>query len=201
MLKLETIKSSYLNMYVIDAQGFNFGSSDDFICKEICILDTANGSYLHKFVGTPISQINNFNEKTINHLNFLTNNVHGIYWTDFNRSRCKDTNHNNRSCSSKEEEEEGGDVIYPEELYSFITNNVDPSSCVLVINENIKKWLARFMNNNIINYNDDDECCLRLKKLKLILRSHHCIKHTYNNLNCSLENAFHLYYWYSYFKK
>nr|CAI5852438.1 unnamed protein product [Callosobruchus analis] len=43
-------------MFIIDVQGFSCGST--FICKEIAILNVANGTYVHKMYGVILRNIN-----------------------------------------------------------------------------------------------------------------------------------------------
>nr|CAI5865162.1 unnamed protein product [Callosobruchus analis] len=43
-------------MFIIDVQGFSCGST--FICKEIAILNVANGTYVHKMMGYILRNIN-----------------------------------------------------------------------------------------------------------------------------------------------
>lgn len=159
-------------MYVIDLQGFNYGS--DCVWKEIAIFNTSNEIYSHKMIKMPF-QLKLFNHVSQTHMNWLRDNVHGLEWDSFYE-----------------------DFLTYEELVDFIKKRVE-NEVILVKGADKKKWLEKFLPNQIIDLHD--EGCPSLEELKQIFKSYHCTQHYYNTLNCSLENVYFLYFWYVYCKK
>lgn len=157
-------------MYIIDLQGFNYGK-DGYIWKEITIFNMMTESYTHKMIKMS-HKFELFNHSTQNLLNWLTNNIHGLNWNSYNE-----------------------DFLLTEELVDFIKREVK-DDVVLVKGADKKKWLLKFLKNQIIDL--FEEGCPNLNKLKSIFKSYHCNQHYHNSLNCSLENVYFIYFWYVY---
>lgn len=160
-------------MYIIDVQGFNYGSESN-MWKEIAIFNTTTERYTHKMIKMP-HQLELFNHVSQDHMNWLRDQVHGLEWN---------------SCY--------GDYLLYEELVDFIKKQVN-NDVILVKGVEKKQWLEKFLYNQIIDLHE--EGCPSFDKLKTIFKSYHCNQHYYNTLKCSLENVYFLHFWYVYCKK
>lgn len=157
-------------MFILDVQGFQYGT-ENFLCKEIAILDTDNNCYSHRFVKMPVHMtyfMNNFQTG----MNHITQNIHGLKW-------------------------ENEDNLEYERLSEYIINCIGLNGTVHVKGLQKKKWLEKFM-PNITIIDLETEGCPSFNNLKLYLKSNHCKKHLFNNdLRCSVENVYFLWYWYN----
>lgn len=160
-------------MYIIDVQGFNYGS-DRCMWKEIAIFNIVTETCKHKLIKMP-HQLELFNHTVQNHMNWLFRNLHGLEWNS-----------------------SGDDYLSYEELTDFIKSEVK-NDVILVKGLNKKRWLETFLSNQIIDLHDMH--CPSIHKLKEIFKSYHCNTHFDNFLNCSMENVHLLYYWYRYCNK
>lgn len=161
-------------MFIIDVQGFSYGNGNNFICKEIAILNVMTGATIHKMLEMP-HHFNMFSKEVKNHMGWLLRNLHGLQWS-----------------SSQ------SDYLKYEKLSEFIKDEVK-NEIVMVKGLLKKEWLNKTINNVIVNL--EDEGCPNLTKLKSVFKSNHCNQHLYNNLNCALENVTFLWYWYTVLKK
>lgn len=163
-------------MFIIDIQGFHFPQTRKFTCKEIAILNTIDGCVIHRFIDTPIGD-NVLNYKTLNHINWVRDNIHGLDWMH----QHPDVN-----------------ILMHEDISNFINkhvNNNNNTTLVAVKGAEKKFWLKQFIPNEIIDLQEEN--CLSLPELKKIFESRHCLKHTFNMIsNCAVENVFYLYDWY-----
>lgn len=159
-------------MFIIDIQGFNYGA-DFFSCKEIAIFNMQDEKHNHKILKMPFP-IQLANGKFQKHVNWLTYNRHGLDWNDIG----------DLNSSS----------IFYENISEFIWNEVR-DDIIYVKGMDKKKWLERIIDNQIIDLYEQG--CPSLKKLKSIFQSNHCKLHSYNYLNCALENVYYLWYWYT----
>jgi hypothetical protein len=170
-------------MFIVDVQGFQYGANN-FICKEIAIINTINGKSDHAILKLPFDKTL-FNHRTEKQWNWLTNNLHGLQWDG------------NWYCN-----------INYENLLSFIENFINNDNndndnkediVVAVKGAQKKEWLSTLLNREIIDLEEDDYPAF--SNLKEIFKSFHCQKHYFNNLSCSLENVYNLYYLCNYCRK
>lgn len=162
-------------MFILDVQGFQYGQ--EFLCKEIAIINVENGWYEHRIVKIPINLHLSFIFNFKKQCNWLTTRKHGLLW----------------------EKNENESLEYAQ-LSEFIKNTVG-SSCIHVKGNQKKKWLKSIITNDVYDLHEEENCP-SLGKLKLYLKSVHCNQHSYcNDLNCALENVFLLRNWYNYCKK
>lgn len=162
-------------LFIIDVQGFQSGKSNNFLVKEIAIINVENGSSTHRFVVMPTCFI--LYDSTVQR-RFLwnTRNCHGLEWENY-------------------------DSLQYEQLSEFIKNTIkSEEATVLVKGLEKKRWLEKIIPNNIEDLHDQN--CPALEKLTLFLKSNHCKQHLYsNNLSCALENVHILRSWYIYCKQ
>lgn len=159
-------------MWIVDLQGFDYGRDlMKFTCKEIALINSDNGYYVHRFINLPLD-IQVFTSKLQNHINWLTNNVHGLEW-NMKGDGCKSINY--------------------EDLAGFLKSWILESDIVAVKGPCKKKWLSALIRNEIIDLTDEQYPPLR--ELKNIFKSFHCNNHFNNKLNCALENIMFLYFW------
>nr|CAH7717117.1 unnamed protein product [Callosobruchus chinensis]CAH7732130.1 unnamed protein product [Callosobruchus chinensis]CAH7739362.1 unnamed protein product [Callosobruchus chinensis] len=156
-------------MFIIDVQGFNYGSNT-FICKEIAIINIKTGVYRCKLVNIPIC-FKLLNITVQKHMKWLSYNYHGLEWSSDHK-----------------------DHLNYEQLSDFI-KNVVKNEIVFVKGVDKKVWLERFVTNQIIDLHN--EGCPNLVKLKMIYKSVHCNQHLFNHLSCALENVTLLHHWYN----
>lgn len=170
-------------MYFIDMQGFQFKTSK-FVCKEISVLNSENIQYKHTQVSIPFP-LEMFGSEVRNHMNWLTNNIHGLSW-------------------------EGNELseINQEEIANFILEflTMDNSGNIIcaVKGRQKKVWLEGILNGfvcTVIDLEEKEKDIPSMEKLKTILKSYHCCKHSDNMLNCSLEHVFFMYLWCTYCQK
>jgi hypothetical protein len=164
-------------MFIIDVQGFNYGNfSQNFICKEIAILNVQTGESIHKFVEMPHT-FDMFNKTIRNHMGWLLQKHHGLEWTN--------------NCPNS-------DYLCYATLSEFIKNIVQDED-ILIKGLEKKLWLNKLISNGVVNV--EDEGCPNFAKLKTAFKSQHCNQHKYNNLSCALENVNFINYWNSICKK
>lgn len=163
-----------LNMFIIDVQGFSFPEENVFLCREITIFNIENKDYVHKFVKLPFTR-KMMCSTVLNHINFTTNNIHGLEWDSWNQE----------------------DELNYEEISKFIQSYVLDES-IFVANANIEKYLRNFIFNKIIVLENYPEM-LSYDDCKVIFKSRQCNNHIPSrNIICALENVYFLYYWYEY---
>lgn len=161
-------------MFILDVQGFQFG--EDFLCKEIAIIQAENGWYEHRIVKLP-STLKVYAMDFQKQCAFLTENIHGLEW-----------------------EKNGEGTIDYTQLSEFITNSIGYKSVYVKGNQK-KQWLQSIIKNEVYDLQEEEQCP-SFEQLKLYLRSFHCNKHSHrNDLNCALENVFFLKNWYTYCRK
>jgi len=170
-------------MIFIDIQGFQYENLVPFQCKEIAILNSYTMEYVHKFVEMPIS-IEACNFKVHEYFNGTTNKIHGLDWNQSN------------GCDLKQED-----------IHAFLTQYVTVTQMPVVVNgQETKNFLEKYLKgaNVIIDLDeafgngDIVDYCPSITALKDIFKSHHCNGHDKNDLNCSLENVYNFYHWYTY---
>lgn len=110
---------------------------------------------------------------------WITRNIHGLEWEN----------------TSKIEPE---DILCTyDHILDFLNRNIPKDVSVAVKGSEKKKWLSKFIDNNIIDLTEIN--CPTLVELKHIFKSYHCKQHLFsNNLNCALENVYFLYNWFTY---
>lgn len=159
-------------MLIVDIQGFDYGRDlMKFTCKEIALINTNSGYYIHRFIDLPLD-IQLFSSKLQNHIKWLTNNVHGLEW-------------NMKGDQSKS--------LNYEDLSSFLKSCILQNDIVAVKGPQKKKWLSALIPNEIIDLTDEGYPPFR--ELQNTFKSFHCNNHFKNNLNCALENIMSLYFW------
>ena len=172
-------------MIFIDVQGFQYEHLVPFQCKEIAILNARTMECVHKFVEMPIS-IEAWNYKLQQYFNGTTNQVHGLDWNQSN------------GCD--------GD-LKQEDITTFLTQYVTSTEMVVVVNGGqTKNFLEKYLNganviidlDEVFENGDTVDYCPSTNILKDIFKSHHCNGHDKNDLNCSLENVYNFYHWYTY---
>ena len=158
-------------MFIIDVQGFPPYKECEFICKEICIVNTCNGEVYHTLVKFP-HQIKWFNGDIQRRIDWLTDNIHGLKW-----------------------DQDAFTYIPYENITNYIKNIINDND-VFVKGFDKKHWLNKLISNNVEEFMFIG--CPNLKKLKTINRhcNFHCMEHFYNVKNCAKENALLLYNWY-----
>lgn len=168
-------------MFIVDVQGFQYGTS--FLCKEITILNTENKNYRHAIVKLPFD-LNFCKYQIRNNMKWQINNLHGLEWA-------------NNELDNLEYENLGEFLksFIEEENNAWVTNYSDVT--IAVKGSSKLEWLAKLLKNYII-IDLEQKGCMPLDELRNIFKSYHCQKHNNNdicNLNCTLENAFNLYHW------
>ena len=161
-------------MFIIDVQGFQYGK-DNFLCREIAILNVDNGVWQHRFITFPLD-MSHYNSTVLKHMEWYTEHLHGLEWS-----------HKEWSITT----------IRYEQITEFIRKCIGcyEGEEILVKGLEKKIWLERLLRmNNIIDLHEQG--CPAIEDLKLFLRSNHCNQHLYNNSNCALENVYLLWYWY-----
>lgn len=161
-------------LWIVDIQGFAYANEMEFMCKEITLINTYNGFYMHKIINFPLD-VCAFSDKVKGHTEWVTDNIHGLEWN---------MKTNNHLC------------LNYEDLTSFLKQYITVDDEVAVKGVCKKKWLSHLISNEITDLTDKG--CPPLHELKTIFRSYHCNNHNKNNLNCALENIFFLYNWYVY---
>lgn len=164
--------------YIVDIQGFNLLKSK-FLCKEIAILNIANGNITHRFINYTTLDEDVFNKKNLQHINFTKKNIHGISWS-----------HQHPDIQT----------LFQEQIADFLKEQtINITNMIIVKGLEKKTWLLQFIKNPI--YDLYDVGCPSLNKLRKMYKSscssYHCRKHDENNsLRCACENVKNLYNWY-----
>lgn len=163
-------------VYFVDLQGFQYGK-ENFLCKEIAIVKSDDKTCLHRIIKMP-QDLSMYNQRVQNHMTWITKNLHGLTWD----------NSDNTNESLKYEH-----------ISEFLKNNIPGNVTVAVKGVEKKKWLSNFIHNTIIDVFELN--CSNFNQMKTIFKSYHCKQHSFcNNLNCSLEHAYYLYFWCMYCK-
>jgi hypothetical protein len=147
-------------MFIIDIQGFSYGNfCQNFICKEIAILNVQTGESVHTFLEIP-HQFDMFNKNMRNHMGWLLKNHHGLAWICNN-------------CPS--------DLLHYNKLSEFIKNIIQDNK-IFIKGREKREWLSKLVSNNEVVNVEDDECRLHLtfKQMKEIFQSKHCNQHKHN---------------------
>lgn len=66
-------------MFILVTQGFHNGT-DDFLCKEITILDTDNNRFSHRIFRLSVYMTNFTNNNFQTGMNYITRNNNGLEW-------------------------------------------------------------------------------------------------------------------------
>lgn len=157
-------------MFIIDIQGFQFEQSE-FIIREFAIKNIATGEFFHKITNLK-SRIEWFNEKIRRHMNFTTDNIHGLSW----------------GCSYPE--------YLPYENIGLFMKTIISDKPVFVKGLNKKLALEKFIPNRIFDL--DSMNCPKLSDLNETCDvNFHCYLHFYNHLNCSNANVNLIYKWFT----
>jgi hypothetical protein len=117
-------------MFIVDVQGFHYGTSN-FICKEIAIINTINGKSDHAILKLPFDKTL-FNRRIEKQWNWLTNNLHRLQWDG--NWYC---NINYENLSSF--------------IENFINNNNNEDIIVAVEGAQKKEWLSTLLNMEVID--------------------------------------------------
>lgn len=157
-------------MFILDVQGFQY-TGGQFICKEICIVNTVNGEYFHTLVKLP-HPMEWFTQDIQTRMRWLTINIHGLEWDQFHSSS-----------------------IPYDSVTSFIKNIVDNNK-IFVKGCAKKNWLSKLVSNEIEEF--VIHSCPNLPALKKLNKhcNFHCLEHFLNDKNCGKEHALLLYTWY-----
>lgn len=193
-------------MFVLDVQGFEYPSEGfPFWPKEISILNTETKEFVHRFVQLPFN-VNSFSSKLQAHIIYTVHNIHGIEWddnqNDNNKQETNDTTlkyWNNAAAADdfSDDEKKCVELDKVSDFLKFYINS-SPLETVIVKGGQKKKWLKESISNTVINLEESQVNCPSLEKMRDIFKSYHCNKHTYNNLNCTMENVYFLYFFNKY---
>lgn len=158
--------------YLLDCQNFEYKSFLKCIPKEVALLCSNNNKIIHKFINFPFnSRI--FDAKTLKHIHFVENHLHGIRFDSFDN-----------------------DGVNLECLKDFLQQHITEKSAVVYVKGlSKKKYFESLLDNPI----EDLEIyqCPNLSTLKKNSSSNsHCLMHSNNNLNCSLEHVVLLHNWF-----
>lgn len=127
-----------MSLVIVDLQGFKLVEDNEFICKEIAVINIKTDECVSKIFKPPFlwSALSNKNKKNVQ---WLTKYVHGLEW-----------------CS--------GDVSY-DNLMTTIQELLSISEINKIYVKGLEKlkWLERFVCKKIINLEDFD--CPKLSKL------------------------------------
>ncbi|CAG9840719.1 unnamed protein product [Diabrotica balteata] len=144
--------------------------------REIAILDPTTEKIIHRLVGLPVTEAM-VNKSSITCIEQLIVQNHGLSWQSWH------------FCD---------DQLKYEEISKFLHNMLDET--ILVKNRETKQYLERFMENPI-DCIEDEPNVLSDETMKHIFKSHSCLHHTNEDLQCALTNVFNIHYWYKYCKK
>jgi hypothetical protein len=117
-------------MFIVDVQGFQYGTSN-FICKEIAIINTINGKSDHAILKLPFDKTL-FNRRIEKQWNWLTNNLHRLQWDG---NWYYNINYENLSSF----------------IENFINNNNNEDIIVAVEGAQKKEWLSTLLNMEVID--------------------------------------------------
>lgn len=166
------------NLYIIDIQGFQYKDSN-FIIKELAIINVNNGLIKHTLIEMQ-HNMSWFSQDIIKHLDWNTNNTHGLKWKSWNL------------CPMYE--------LPYEKICSYIEEAVGKSAIILVKGLNKKRVLEKILHPNyckIIDMDTFNNCpklCV-LRSMYLYSEPYKCNLHENNCLNCSKQNVYLLHQW------
>lgn len=155
-----------MTSYIVDLQGFKLRENNEFICKEIAILNIDSGDYISKIFAPPIlwEDLNSIDRRNIL---WLTRNYHNLEWNS-------------------------GEVPYIdlETICQNLLQNNETGK-VYVKGEEKTKWFKNIIHKKIINL--ENLGCPALSKLCFPLQVDFCNLHINN---CAVRNVKYLYKWF-----
>lgn len=155
-----------MSSYIVDLQGFKLHKNNEFICKEIAVLNIENGDYKSTIFAPPIPWTD-LNNKDRRNVQWLTRKYHNLEW-----------------CSGHEPY-----INLETTCQNLLQNNeVDK---IYVKGEEKCKWFENIIHKKVINL----EClgCPALSELRVPLHVDYCNLHINN---CAVRNVKSLYNWY-----
>lgn len=149
-------------LFIVDVQGFQYKNSD-FICKEIAVL--RNFTCSHVIVNAPINY-DQLNQKFKHQVDWLTENCHGLRWDEL------------------------GTIDYCQ-VQTYLRNlAADYNGAIFVKGMQKKKWLQRYLQNEVIDLEAKFSCPTRLPEIL-----EQCAYHYGYKRRCSRDNVFKLGEW------